>query len=171
MRPAGIVLAFLLLGGALAQTVAAHPTGSGIIRASGTILLTPAGTPNATFHGYLRDLGIPPGPGDELRFSWSANAGLGPAVFFEIHSHPDDGYERYYKITAARCDASWSVPGEGDFMVLWTNPDAAEANVSYVFQLLPPPPDLSILALFAIVPVVAIAWVVWSRRRDAQRPK
>src|SRR2546423_15388300 len=75
----------LALGPALslvAPIVSAHPPGSPPITASGSFLLGGAHGTNSSFHAYIATLGIPPGPGDTLRFSWSANGGGGPPLFF-----------------------------------------------------------------------------------------
>src|SRR5207244_188763 len=76
---------------ALSPTAMGDATGSGISNASGSYLLTPVGTNNYTLHAYLADLGLPIIRGDTLIFSWRANNGSGPPIYFEIHSHPITG--------------------------------------------------------------------------------
>src|SRR6266550_855878 len=83
-----MVLGLLLL---LATPAAsAHAAGSPPITQSGVIELAPVtNQTGSAYHANITNLGIPPGPGDTLRFSWSANAGDGPAIHFEIHSHSE----------------------------------------------------------------------------------
>jgi hypothetical protein len=162
----GIALSFVLF---VASTPAsAHAAGSPPITQSGSITLT-AGGPNSTFHANITNLGIPPGPGDTLRFSWSANAGRGPAVHFEIHSHSSaGGYKEYYSVPLAARDAgNWTVPGPDVYMVLWQNPSTTAVNVTYNFQLMPPPLDLTVFAVFPVIlgVVVLLLWVAHRRPR------
>jgi hypothetical protein len=155
---------------ASASTASAHVAGTPPITRSGSIDLTPAGGNNSTYHGYVANLGIPPGAGDTLRFSWSANAGLGPPIYFEIHAHPNtSGYVRYYGALAARVDDAWGVPGPGDYMVFWDNPNAVEENVTYTFQLIAPADLTPLLAVpAALAGLVLAIWV--DRRRRKRRP-
>ncbi|TMA08702.1 MAG: hypothetical protein E6J94_02005, partial [Methanobacteriota archaeon] len=76
-----IVVGLLLL---LATPAAsAHAAGSPPITQNGVIELAPvANQTGSAYHANITNLGIPPGPGDTLRFSWSANAGDGPAIHF-----------------------------------------------------------------------------------------
>src|SRR2546422_5814630 len=99
-------------------TASAHAAGSPPITQSGSIELYPANASNSTYHSNITNLGIPPGAGDTLRLSWSANAGEGPAIHFEIHSHSGpSGYKEYYSVPlAVRVDDSWTVPGPDVYM-------------------------------------------------------
>jgi hypothetical protein len=169
MTARGTVLAFVLGLSLLATapTASAHLAGAPPITRSGSIGLTAKGTNNSTYHGYIANLGIPPGPGDTLRFSWSANEGVGPTLYFEIHAHPNTtGYVRYYSALAARVDDAWSVPGPGDYMVWWDNPNSVGVNVTYTFELLAMP-DLTPLLAFpaALGGLVLAIWVDRRRRR------
>src|SRR5437764_14970871 len=119
-----IVVGLLLL---LATPAAsAHAAGSPPITQNGVIELAPvANQTGSAYHANITNLGIPPGPGDTLRFSWSANAGDGPAIHFEIHSHSGpNNYTEYYSISLAvrdddsrseerrvgkECGARWSL--------------------------------------------------------------
>lgn len=170
MRP---LVAFLALGLVLlvAPTASAHAPGSPPITQSGTIELYPANQSNSTYHANITNLGIPPGPGDTLRFSWSANAGQGPAIHFEIHSHSgSSGYKEYYGVPlAVRVDDSWTVPGSDVYMVLWQNPSSMDVNVTYTFQLLPPSPDLTVFVVFPVI-LAVIVLLLWVARRRPRRP-
>ncbi len=84
------LLAVVLLTSAfaIAPSIAGDGTGSGISNAYGYYRLTPAGTYNYSLHAYLADLGLPVARGDTLIYSWLANNGSGPPIYFEIHAHP-----------------------------------------------------------------------------------
>lgn len=172
MRPAVLVVG-LLLALALASSgpsARSHAPGSPPITASGSFELQPDGTPDATYHAYLSDLGVPPDPGDTLRFSWSANNGLGPAVYFEIHAHPDAAsWVTHYDVTAVRIDDSWNVPESSGLMVLWSNPNDEVMNVTYAFSLLAPP-DLTVLLVFPAA-IAVIAVLFWIHRRQDRGPR
>lgn len=160
-------LSALLLGLLLVASgnAVAHAPGSPPITERGSFDLSPAGHNNSTYHAYMESLGIPPGPGDTLRLSWSANAGQGPAIYFEIHSHPNTtGYARYYNTLSNRADDSWTVPDVEPFMVLWENPSPANVNVTYTFQLFAPP-DLTVLVVFPIVLALIVLLLRFSRRK------
>src|SRR5438552_2415032 len=136
-----MVLGLLLL--LATPAVSAHAAGSPPITQNGVIELAPvANQTGSAYHANITNLGIPPGPGDTLRFSWSANAGDGPAIHFEIHSHSGpNNYTEYYSIPlAVRDDDSWTVPAADTYMVLWSNPSTKFVNVTYNFTLLGPPP-------------------------------
>src|SRR2546421_10813530 len=130
MRRLGVVIALGLALCLAAPTVSAHSPGSPPITASGSFVLGRASGTNASFHAYIATLGIPPGPGDTLRFSWSANSGVGPAIDFNIHSHPANSTNislnyatTYYNARADRVDDSWVVAGTGPDMGVLGNPD------------------------------------------------
>src|SRR5437899_9406066 len=95
MRRLGVVIALGLALCLAASTASAHAPGSPPISASGSFVLGRATGNNASFHAYISTLGIPPGPGDTLRFSWSANSGIGPAISFNIHSHTANSDNTY----------------------------------------------------------------------------
>ena len=152
--------------------VSAHAAGSPPITSSGTIELYPVNENNSTYHANITNLGIPPGPGDTLRFSWSANAGLGPKIHFDIHSHSGpSNYTEYYSIVlAVRDDDSWVVPRADVYMVLWENPNPAFVNVTYNFQLLAPSPDLTVFIAFPVI-LGVVVFLLWVARRRPPRPK
>lgn len=170
MRRTGFFFAILVCAAAVAPTVAAHGPGSSIVSTNGRFVLTPQGTANATFHAYLSTLGLPIGPGDVLVWSWSANAATGPPIAFDIHSHAG-GYVQYLNTTADRANNSWSVPGSSDYAVLWTNPNSQSENVTYAFQLIPPPLDLLPLYLLLVAPLFMIAALISYSRRKRRRSK
>lgn len=163
----------------VATPASAHGAGAGTIYANGTIALTPDGTLNFSFHAYLSSLGLPIGPGDTLKFAWSSNAGRGPSVYFEIHSHPaSTGYIRFYNITAKQDNDTWAVPGSDAYMVYWENDNSVRVNVTYAFGLVPPPIDFLPFAVLAIA-VGAAVILLWklsgrgddSAKKDRKRPK
>ena len=165
----------ILLGALLllaAPPAGAHAAGSPPITQNGTIELSPVtNQTGSAYHANITNLGIPPGPGDTLRFSWSANAGAGPAIHFEIHSHSGpSGYTEYYSIPLAiRDDDSWSVPAADTYMVLWSNPSPKFVNVTYTFTLLPPSPDLTVFVVFPVI-LGVIVLLLWVARRRPRRP-
>src|SRR5207245_2429385 len=70
--------------------------------------------------------GVPPGPEDTLRSSWSANGGTGPPISFNIPPHPANSTNTslnysttYYNAIADRVDDSWVVGGAGPYMIFW----------------------------------------------------
>jgi len=154
----------------LTPTAAAHGPGSGIVSTSGKFVLTPEGTSNYTFHAYLSTLGLPIGPGDVLVWSWSANSASGPPIEFDIHSHIG-GYLEYFNTTADRANNSWNVPGSSDYAVQWTNPNTLSENVTYAFQLIPPPLDVWPLYLLLVAPLLMIGALVWYSRRKEKPSK
>ena len=176
MRRLGVVIALGLALCLAASTVSAHSPGSPPITASGSFVLGRASGNNASFHAYISTLGIPPGPGDTLRFSWSANGGVGPAIDFNIHSHPANGTNislnyatMYYDARADRVDDSWVVAGTGPYMVFWDNPNNVSETVAYSFVLLPPSPDLTVFVVFPVI-LAVIVLLLWAARRRPKRP-
>ena len=172
MRRALFALVFGLLVVLAATPVSAHAAGSPPISQSGTIVLSAVSGANSTYHANITNLGIPPGAGDTLRFSWSANAGRGPAIHFEIHSHAGaGGYKEYYSVPLADRDAgNWTVPGPDVYMVLWQNPSAVTVNVTYAFLLMPPPLDLTVFAVFPVI-LGAVVLLLWVAHRRPRPPK
>src|SRR5256886_17380076 len=81
-----VALALGLALSLVAPIASAHSPGSPPITASGSFLLGEAHGTNSSFHAYIATLGIPPGPGDTLRFSWSANGGAGTPLLIFIHT-------------------------------------------------------------------------------------
>ena len=161
----------------VASTASAHAPGSPPISASGSFMLGKATGTNASLHAYISTLGVPPGPGDTLRFSWSANSGIGPAISFNIHSHPANSTNTslsyattYYQAIADRVDDSWVVTGSGPYMVFWDNPNNVTENVSYSFVLLPPSPDLTVFVVFPVI-LAVIVLLLWVARRRPRGPK
>src|SRR5437773_8200158 len=144
MRRLGVVIALGLALCLAASTVSAHSPGSPPITASGSFVLGRASGNNASFHAYISTLGIPPGPGDTLRFSWSANGGVGPAIDFNIHSHPANSTNislnyatMYYDARADRVDDSWVVAGTGPDLGFWDNPNKGPGAGALSFLPLP----------------------------------
>src|SRR5207302_10610035 len=168
MRRLGVVIALGLPLCLAASTVSAHSPGSPPITASGSFVLGRASGNNASFHAYISTLGIPPGPGDTLRFSWSANGGVGPAIDFNIHSHPANSTNislnyatMYYDARADRVDDSWVVAGTGPYMVFWDNPNNLPETVSESLYALPPSHDLAVLVGFPFV-LAVILLALWA---------
>src|SRR5947208_9793794 len=163
----------IALGPALclaAPPAGAHSPGSPPITASGSFVLGTASGNNSSFHAYIATLGIPPGPGDTLRFSWSANSGVGPAIDFNIHSHPANSTNislnyatTYYDARADRVDDSWVVAGTGPYMVFWDNPNNVSETVAYSFVLLPPFPDLTVVVVFSMILAVSVPLLLAAR--------
>ncbi len=162
---------------ASAGTASAHAAGSGTITTKGFFVLTANGTQNSTFHAYLSSLGLPIGPGDTLAFVWSANAGQGPPVHFEIHDHdPPTGYVLFYSVNESFDAYNWSVPGSSAYMVYWVNPNSQNVTVAYIFNLIAPAAS-PWTALIWIVPsgilvaIVAIRLMRWAAKRPPFRPR
>src|SRR5438309_10535606 len=116
MRRLGVAIALGLALCLAAPRVSAHSPGSPPITASGSFLLGRAHGTNSSFHAYISTFGIPPGPGDTLRFSWSATGGTGPPISFNIHSHPANSTNTslhsstpYYNAIANPLAVSWVV--------------------------------------------------------------
>jgi len=177
MRRFAVAVVLGLALSLVVPTASAHSPGSPPITASGSFVLGKATGNNSSFHAYISTLGIPPGPGDTLKFSWSANSGIGPAISFNIHSHPANstntslGYATtYYNAIADRVDDSWVVTGTGPYMVFWDNPNNVLENVSYSFVLLPPSPDLTVFIVFPVI-LAVIVLLLWVARRRPRRPQ
>jgi len=145
----------------LSPTAMGDGTGSGISNASGSYLLTPFRTNNYTLHAYLADLGLPIIRGDTLIFSWRANNGSGPPIYFEIHSHPiTGGYFKYYNTTATSVsNGTWTSQTTDRYMVYWVNlSNTTRVNLTYSFVLLPAQPDVwPLYVVPAVIVLVAIA--------------
>src|SRR5207247_9380839 len=163
MRRLGVAIALGLALFLVAPTVRAHSPGSPPITANGSFLPGKSSGNNASFHADISTLGIPPGPGDTLRFSWSANSGVGPAINFNIHTHPANSTNislnyatTYYNAHADRVDASWVVAGTGPYMVVWENPNNVSENVGDSFVLLPPFPALPVSAALPGRPALCV---------------
>jgi hypothetical protein len=158
---------------AVAPIVGADGTGSGISNATGYYLLRPAGTINYTLHAYLADLGLPVSRGDTLIYSWRANNGSGPPIYFEIHAHPiTGGYFAFYNTTAdSVTNRTWTAPRTDRFMVLWQNPsNRTTVNLTYSFVLILAPSDYWPLyiapLLIAAIAAVSVAAHVLARRKQ-----
>ncbi|HKW43756.1 MAG TPA: hypothetical protein VJP06_06175 [Thermoplasmata archaeon] len=170
MRALVVGMLLLLCGLILMPVGSAHGPGSTVVSTNGSVLLGPRTANNSTFHGYLANLGLPIGPGDTLKFAWSVDGGAGPAVYFEIHAHPgNSGYVRYVSGLNVTEAGSWSVPGSDSYMVLWQNPNDVEVNVTYGFQLYPPPPDLTVLYVFPAALGAFAVIVFFAYRRGRQK--
>lgn len=159
-------------------TAGGHGAGSQAVGARGTFLLTPYRTPNDTYHHFLSDFGLPIDAGDTLRFSWQSENGSGPAIYFEIHAHPQtEGYVLHYRQTASRDNGTWTVPRTEPYMAYWFNPNPMSVNLTYALTLFPPEPTLGLVILLALLgsgplTLVAIAAIWWygRRRRRHVRP-
>ncbi len=118
-------------------------------------------TNNYTLHAYLADLGLPIIRGDTLIFSWRANNGSGPPIYFEIHSHPiTGGYFKYYNTTATSVsNGTWTSQTTDRYMVYWVNlSNTTRVNLTYSFVLLPAQPDVwPLYVVPAVIVLVAIA--------------
>src|SRR5438132_3697298 len=176
MRRLGVAVALGLALCLAATGASAAAPGSPPLTAGGSFVPGRASGHNASFHAYISTLGIPPGAGDTLRFSWSANSGVGPAINFNIHSHPANSTNislnyatTYYNAHADRVDDSWVVAGSGPYMVFWDNPNNVSENVAYSFVLLPPSPDLTVFVVFPVILAVIVLLLLAARRRP-KRP-
>src|SRR5436309_16061869 len=69
----------------------------------------------------------------------------------------------------ATANDSWSVPGSSDYAVQWTNPNPQSENVTYAFQLVPPPLDLWPLYLLLVAPLAMGGALIWYSRRKKRR--
>ena len=170
MRRTALVLSLLLCAAGLVPPVSAHGPGSGIVYLNGSFVLRANYTGNNTFHAYISTLGLPIGPGDVLVWAWSANAANGPPIYFEIHRHVPN-YTVYTEVMADRANNSWSVPGSDPYMVYWVNANAISENVTYSFQLIPPPLVLWPLYLLLVAPLLMIGALIWYSRRRKRRSK
>jgi len=168
----GTLVALSLAVAALAAPrVAADGVGSGILTGQGSFLLNRTGTPGYTLHAYLADMGFPVRPGDTLVYSWSANNGTGPAVYFEIHGHPPGRYDVFYNTTASSVTGSWTARLDEPSMVFWRNDHNGSVNVTFGFSLVPAQSDLWPLFLIpGIVGAVAIVAVTAHLRGRKARP-
>ena len=173
-RTALVGVLWLIASCAGVPTVVGDGTGSGISSAAGSYLLTPVGTNNYTLHAYLADLGMPIYRGDTLIYSWQANNGSGPPVYFEIHSHPiAGGYFKYYNATATSIsNGTWTAQTTDRYMVYWVNlSNRTAVNLTYSFVLIVPQPDIWPLYIVpAIVLLVAVAGVAVHVRARKRPP-
>jgi len=173
-RTALVGVLWLIASCAVVPTVVGDGTGSGISSAAGSYLLTPVGTNNYTLHAYLADLGMPIYRGDTLIYSWQANNGSGPPVYFEIHSHPiTGGYFKYYNATATSIsNGTWTAQTTDRYMVYWVNlSNRTAVNLTYSFVLIVPQPDIWPLYIVpAIVLLVAVAGVAVHVRARKRPP-
>jgi hypothetical protein len=176
MRRLAVAAAIAMVVLLAVPTANAHAPGSPPITANGSFVLGKVSGNNSSYHAYIAALGIPPGPGDTLKFSWSANSGIGPAIAFNIHSHPANSTNNsmayattYYNAVADRVDDQWVVAGTGPYMVFWDNPNDVKESVSYSFVLLPPSPDLTVFVVFPVILAVVVL-LLWVARRRPHRP-
>lgn len=166
---------FLSFALTAAPIVAADGTGSGISTSIGTYLLTPVGSAHEFLHAYLSDLGLLINPGDTLIFSWQANNGSGPSIYFEIHAHPYGPYIEYYKTTSASVsNATFTAHDPYSYMIFWKNlSNTTQVNLTYSLVLLLAQPSLWPLYIapvgMALVGAAAVA-VHLRSRRNRDRP-
>jgi hypothetical protein len=118
----------------------------------------------------LTSFGLPIGPNDTLEIHFTVNAGRGPPVNFEIHTHGGvTGYLRFFNASGANFTGSWKVPWNDSYMVWFVNPSPIPVNVTYSFVLFAPPNDLTPLIIFPLAIGGAVGWFLWLRAgRDAQ---
>lgn len=171
MRFGAFALAILLLGGVLPVGVIAHEEGPG--HTDATVPLAAAGSPGAMWEATLADLNLTASPGDTLRFAWSVDSGQGPAVYFEIHSHPPGRYEQHYTVTATTDEGAWVVPGSETYWVLFRNFSNVSVEVAYSFEILPGtasevPWTHYLLAVGVVAGGVAVAGIALRRRGDTE---
>src|SRR5256885_3872257 len=141
----GLPIAFFLASAlTLAPIAAGDGTGSGITTSKGSYLLTPVGTAYEFLHAYLSDLGVQVSPGDTLIFSWQANNGTGPPIYFEIHAHPYGAYIQYYNTTSSSVgNGTFTAHEPYSYMVFWKNlSNTTRVNLTYSFVLLLSQPSL-----------------------------
>ena len=168
----GVLVALCLAAATLAAPgVAANGGGSGILTGQGSFVLTPTGSLNYTLHAYLFDMGFPVRLGDTLVYSWSANNGSGPAVYFEIHGHPPGRYDVFYNTTASSVSGAWTAQVEEPYMVFWRNDQPVRVNVTYAFNLVQGQSDPWPLYLAPLaIALVAAAGVFLTLRERRTRP-
>jgi len=172
----GLLLVLLLvLLAASARIVAPDGTGSGISNARGYYVLGKAGEAKDFLHAYLSDLGLPVNTGDTLLYSWEANNGTGPPLYFEIHAHPSlYQYVPYYNTTSRGVNNNtWTAPIQSPFMVYFKNlVNTTTVNLTYSFVLLLGQPNYWPLyvAPFGMLAVgAASAFVLFLTRRKRSR--
>jgi hypothetical protein len=176
MRPrTGLILVLLLvLLSATAPIAAPDGTGSGISNTRGYYLLS--NTTKATFylHAYLSDLGLPMNVGDTLLFTWRANNGSGPALYFEIHAHPSiEMYIPYYNTTSSGVEnRSWTANVQYPYMLYWKNlSNSTSVNLTYSLILILGQPNYWPLYVvpvgMAAVGAAGFIAVVLARRKRA----
>jgi hypothetical protein len=177
MKPRiGLLLVLLLvLISATARIVAPDGTGSGISNARGYFLMSNTTAPNFFLHAYLSDLGLPVNVGDTLLFSWRANNGSGPALYFEIHAHPSvAAYIPYYNTTSSGVEnRTWTAPLQYPYMIYWKNlSNKTAVNLTYSFVLVLGQPNYWPLYVapigMAAVGAAGAAAVVLARRKRSR---
>jgi len=171
----GLPIAFFLaLALTLAPIAAGDGTGSGISTSKGYYLLTPVGTASDFLHAYLSDLGLQVNPGDTLIFSWWANNGSGPSIYFEIHAHPYGPYIQYFNTTSTSVsNGTWTAREAYSYMVFWKNlSNTTRVNLTYSLVLLLAQPSLWPLYIapvgMGLVGAAAVAAHVLARRSRAR---
>src|SRR5207249_10668976 len=82
---------------------------------------------------------------------------------------PVGGIPRDRQGAGGRRKNAWGVPGSSDYAVQWTNPNPQSENVTYAFQLVPPPLDLWPLYLLLVAPLAMIGALIWYSRRKKRR--
>jgi len=166
------IVLFLALVLAVAPIAAGDGTGSGISTSKGYYLLTPVGTAYEFLHAYLSDLGVQVSPGDTLIFSWQANNGSGPPIYFEIHAHPYGPYILYYNTTSSSVgNGTFTARDPYSYMVFWKNlSNTTRVNLTYSFVLLSSQPSLWPLYVVPVgIGLVAAAAVATHVRAQRSR--
>jgi hypothetical protein len=169
-----MLVLLLVLMSATARIVAPDGTGSGISNARGYFLMSPAGTLKDYLHAYLSDLGLPVTVGDTLLFTWRANNGTGPALYFEIHAHPSIAtYIPYYNTTSSGVEnRTWIAPIQYPYMIYWKNlSNTTAVNLTYSFVLVLGQPNywplyVAPVGMVAVGVAGAVAVLVARRKRS-----
>ena len=153
--------AALFITASFSPAVAAqHEHGLGY--ATGFVLLGAQGSGSNAQVLPFGGAGLTVREGDSVQYSWSANGGSGPAVYFEIHSHTRATV--FYNATGSTGSGTWRVPGSDSYGALWRNPNSVAVNVTYSFEGIPAPQDLAYLIVFGIFGILAIGVGVAIRR-------
>jgi hypothetical protein len=120
-------------------------------------------------------LGLPVNVGDTLLFTWKANNGSGPSLYFEIHAHPTlYEYIPYYNTTSsAVVDGAWTAPLQYPYMIYWKNlSNTTAVNLTYSFVLIAGQPNYWPLYIapvgMALVGAAGVALVVLGRRKRSR---
>jgi hypothetical protein len=168
----GVVILILFAAAiAVPSPAAGNGTGSGIGSGEGSFLLNATGSPNYTLHAYLADIGFLLRARDTLIYTWRANNGSGPAVYFEIHSHLPT-FHTIYTTTATSVNGTLTADRELPYAVFWVNLQPVPVNISYRFTFVPGQSETWPLFLMplAMVILAAAALTAHIRGRGTRPP-
>jgi hypothetical protein len=175
IRAGLILLLLLVLVAASARIAAPDGTGSGVSKSQGYYVLTNTTRAGFILHAYLSDIGLPINVGDTLLFTWKANNGTGPALYFEIHAHPSVAiYIPYYNITSRGVEnLSWTASIQYPYMVYWKNSSNTTAvNLTYSFVLILGQPNYWPLYVapigMALVGAAGFITLILARRKESK---